>query len=187
MVLGDRQTAVFDVTGFALEGGKSLEFKALPNQRGIELRNDTGSSLPFTLSVQSVDGESSPVATNDYVTPLMPTGAVQRLIINDWPVASQLRSEIDLARDGIADRVAVFVSAEATPIKEPPELDIRTVGGQIVLSWPLTTHAYYVERGTNLGANQNWITLNVVPVVVGGRNEVTLNSLQTQALFRLHQ
>jgi hypothetical protein len=63
MALGDRQRAVFTWGGLAVPGGRSVAFKALNEQRGVEYTNDTGRGTQHYLTLESIDGEAEAVST----------------------------------------------------------------------------------------------------------------------------
>lgn len=174
MLLGDRQTAVFDFGGFRLGGGRSVEVVAQPGTRGVGVRNDAGAVLPFTLNVQHVDGESSMVATNTYGPFSLPTGAVLRLSIDNWPAATHLRSELDLNGDGTTDVTSVLGSTQTVGPPLPPALRIERQGSLIVIAWPLNSQSYFVQTNLSLTKPGAWQTLFLSPTVANGTNSVSV-------------
>jgi hypothetical protein len=99
--------------GLTGQGGKAQEFRALKSRRGVEYCNLTGKPTQHYLRVEAVDGNSSNVTCALFGPFNVPTGAVHCVVLQDWPRARQLRSELDLNADGIPDQVTTVTG---TPI-----------------------------------------------------------------------
>jgi hypothetical protein len=66
--------------------------------------------------------------------------------------------------------------------QEPvPVLRIRCSGGDIVVSWPVTTTAYLLEQYSN----QQWVTVTKPVIIEGSRNQVLFSKATGNGLFRL--
>lgn len=99
--------ATFQWLGLAGEAAKTQEFRALKSQRAVEYCNLTGRSTQHYLRVDAVDGWSSNVTCSVFGPFHVPTGAVHCVVLQDWPRAGRLRSELDLDADGVADQVTM--------------------------------------------------------------------------------
>jgi len=100
-----RQRVLYDISGLRADPGRSLVFTAQPDGRGIEVLNDSGVGIRPSIVVDWIDEKSKTYGTHRFESGEVPNGAVQRLTIGDWPHVTQLRSEIDVNRDGRYERV----------------------------------------------------------------------------------
>jgi hypothetical protein len=184
MVLGERERAVFEWRNLAVAAKNAVQFKALSTQRGVEFRNDTSSTLYPTLTLIWVDGASSTYGTNVFDPVEVPPGAVQRLFIHNWPTATQMRSELDLNRDGEADQVAVLA---AKPRPHPLLLEIATEKDHVVLSWTISTHQVHLEAAASLNQPIVWVPATQAIEIIGQTTRVVLPVTSTQQFFRLSE
>lgn len=188
MQLGVRQSAVFDCSGLSVPSGRAVEFKALDMARGIEVRNDTGEVLHPTLTVTWVDGPSANYGTNRFVLPEVPAGAVQHAVVHDWPVASQVRSEIDINGDGVPDRTEIVTGVAVTP---PSTLaltfQLDATGQNLRLTWPAIGSNPILESTTELGSPGSWTIVTTPRDTVGQFIHVTVPAVAADQFFRLRQ
>jgi hypothetical protein len=98
--------------GLQSEAGKVQEFRALKERRAVEFCNETTHSNTYYLRIDAVDGTSSNSACNVFGPFSVPTGAVHCVVLNDWPRARTVRSELDLNGDGIPDVVTNVTGVE---------------------------------------------------------------------------
>jgi hypothetical protein len=69
-----------------------------------------------------------------------------------------------------------------------PRLAIARSGNQVVLSWPVSAAGYFLEQASALANPSSatvWTPVGVTPVVVGGRNNVTVAAGPGTKAFRL--
>jgi hypothetical protein len=109
---GSNACATFQWMGLAGEGGRAQEFRALKGRRAVEYCNLTGKPTQHYLRVDAVDGDT----TNNHCTVFgpfnVPTGAVQCVVLSDWPRANKVRAELDLDGDGTPDEVTEVAGTE---------------------------------------------------------------------------
>lgn len=114
MELGERARVLFRWRGLNMPGG-SGEFTALPEARGAEFSNDTGSELSYEIVLEVIDGESGTAASRTFGPFTVPNGATHRMVIADWPASTQLLSTIDLNGDGTPESSAPVTGTICTP------------------------------------------------------------------------
>lgn len=186
MALSERERAVFEWSGLPVGAGTAVEFKALSPQRGVEFHNDTGAAVQPTLTLTWVDGASSSFGTNQFDSPGVPPGAVQRLFVHDWPVAAQMRSEIDLNRDGVPDTVEIFFANGVNPSLQLTR-QVDDAGGRMLLSWPLIFADAVLETSEEIGAASTWTPVAQTPETVGQAVRVALPMDAPQRFYRLRR
>jgi hypothetical protein len=64
-----------------------------------------------------------------------------------------------------------------------PPLRVEYLGTDILLSWPAPSTRYFLQRAG--GMTSPWVNVPRPPIVVGGRNEITIPVIPGTALFRL--
>jgi hypothetical protein len=106
LALAKRERAVFEWSGIDLPADQAVEFRALAEGRGVEFRNDSKAALRPVVTLNWMDGASSNLGTNRFESVEVPPGAIQRLVMDQWPSAARLRSELDLNADGTAEQVS---------------------------------------------------------------------------------
>jgi hypothetical protein len=111
-VVHSNACATFQWMGLNAEAGRALEFRALKSRRGVEFCNLNTHSNTYYLRIDAVDGTSSNNACNIFGPFSVPTGAVHCVVLNDWPRARTVRSELDLNGDGIPDVVTNVTGVE---------------------------------------------------------------------------
>jgi hypothetical protein len=178
---GARQRVVFELAGVTIPANAGGEFRILNEARGLEFRNDTGSPVQPLIAARWSDGASGRYGTSQFGPFDVPAGAVQQVFVQDWPVASQLRSEIDLDRDGTVDQVQI-VSANPPPLLS---LQATLATNQIIVSWPRTTLDVYLEVTPSLTSPVPWTAVDDVPEVIGATMRVTLPASDQRTFFRL--
>lgn len=110
--LATNASAVFQWMGLSGEAGRTQEFRALPDRRAVEYRNDTGRPSTHHLRVDAVDGASSNLTCAVFGPFTVPAGAIHGLVLQDWPRGRQARSELDLDADGTPDQVTTVSGIE---------------------------------------------------------------------------
>jgi hypothetical protein len=65
-----------------------------------------------------------------------------------------------------------------------PMLTLTRVGGDVVLSWPVTAIGFELEQAGNLSA-PSWSGAGATPVIVGDHYQVTLPATGSSKFFRL--
>ncbi len=103
--LGSNACAAFQWIGLDGEGGHALEFRAVKNRHAVEYYNDTGKATQHYLRIDAVDGPSSNDTCAVFGPFDVPAGAVQGVVMNDWPRVGEVQSEMDLDADGIPETV----------------------------------------------------------------------------------
>ncbi len=126
--LGLQERAVFKVAGMQLPANGPAEFKALFARRGIEIKNMSNAATRYTLIAETVDGESETTGTAMFGPFDIPAGATHTAVINDWPQASQVRSELDLNGDGTPEEVDVVNGYRCGASPEEPMEDANLNG-----------------------------------------------------------
>jgi hypothetical protein len=107
LVPGESQRVVFNWARLTMGKG-SVEFKALNGLKGVQYKNNSDKAISHMLVIDSVDGASKSASTYVFGPFNIPSGAVQKTTIKDWPVCSQLISEIDFNNDGIIDKTDII-------------------------------------------------------------------------------
>ncbi len=83
---------------------------------------------------------------------------------------------------GTSTNASVTVSNVLFYLPQPPPLQARVSGGDLLLSWPLAAQDYALQSTTNLGDPNSWITLTNAPTIVDLENAVT-NTISGGARF----
>ncbi|MCI0533612.1 MAG: LamG domain-containing protein [Verrucomicrobiales bacterium] len=180
-----QQRLVFEWSDLSVNAGETVGFKTLPSQLGAELINEGTTPLRPSYTVTWADVSSTQHGTRVFGPFELLPGAVQRLLVQDWPAATQLRSEIDLNRDGTTDRIDI-VAGNLVP---PPELSLGVqvdpISGQLVLSWPMTFDSVELQTTANLASPVAWTDISLDPEVVGQTVRVTVPPSASPQFFRL--
>jgi len=71
-------------------------------------------------------------------------------VVHDWPIARQLRSEIDLDRDATPDRIEIVDTG--APSRASLVLHAAAGGDQIILTWAITHQPRYLEQTSSLSS-----------------------------------
>jgi hypothetical protein len=178
---GTSQRTVFEWSGLSVAAGATLEFRSLPAMRGVEIHPDVGDPAQYVLTVNWSDGADASPGIRHFGPFEVPAGAAQRVVIQDWPIVTQVRSELDLDQDGTPDQVEVV--GAITPPSLP--LQATAVGDQLILSWPATAYPVTVETTTSLGGMDPWEPLMVQAETVGQIRQVGLPADDAPRFFRL--
>jgi hypothetical protein len=104
MILGEQQRALFRWAGLSIPGGGEVGFTGLRAAKAADFTNNTGQATTHTLIVDAIDGVAEASGTRIFGPFTVPAGATHRTTIADWPVGSQLRSELDLDGDGVFEQ-----------------------------------------------------------------------------------
>ena len=107
-----QSSAVFRWDGLVAPAGEPQEFRALKDQRAVAYRNLGGAPAHYSLQIEAVDGSSSNMTYATFGPFSVPTGAVQTVVLQDWPIVHQVRSELDLDADGTPDQVTMVTGVE---------------------------------------------------------------------------
>ena len=83
----------------------------------MRLRNDTGIETQHSLALDYGSGETESAGRMIYGPFEVPAGATHRVVASEWPAVEEVRSEIDLDRDGEPDQVEM-VRGRALPALE---------------------------------------------------------------------
>jgi hypothetical protein len=110
---GVRQRVLYELSDLRIGPGRTLVFTALTDGRGIEVLNDSGEGIRPSIVVHWIDEKSKSYGTHRFESAEVPTGAVQRLTIGDWPHATEMRSELDVNRDGRPERVDLLKTSSS--------------------------------------------------------------------------
>jgi len=70
---------------------------------------------------------------------------------------------------------------------QAPSLQAQMNGGNLVLSWPLSSQNFSLQTTTNLAAANSWVTLTNVPAIVNLQNAITNSIIGSQGFYRLIQ
>jgi hypothetical protein len=178
-----RQRVVFELGGMTLPENSGAEFRVLNETRGLELQNDTGGALQPFITVRWSDGASQSSGSRQFGPLEVPPGAVQQIFIQNWPVTTELRSEIDLDRDGAPEQVQIL-TANAPSL---PAVRATVEGNVLVLTWPRTSFPVYLESATTLVPPVPWAPLAVQLEVIGETMRVALPVTESELFFRLRQ
>jgi hypothetical protein len=112
MILGEQQRALFRWAGLAVPGGGEVGFMGVRATKAADFTNNTGQPTTHNLVVDSVDGVAEASSTRIFGPFNVPAGATHRTTIADWPVGSQLRSELDLDGDGVFDQSSIVTGRD---------------------------------------------------------------------------
>jgi hypothetical protein len=175
------QRVICDWSGAGIPAGAAAEFRLLNSTRGFEFRNDTGAATQPTVTLRISDAATSNHTTAVFGPFNVPAGALQQIFIHDWPVAHQVRSEVDLDRDGTADQVRIVAANPATPLA----LHATLTANQIFVTWPRTTLDVRLETTTSLALPAVWTQVDDVPEAVGDTMRVVLPAVEQRRFFRL--
>lgn len=104
MALGERTRLLFRWDRLLLPASGGANFSALPDARGVEFRNDTGTAVSYDLTLEVIDGDSGTAVSYTFGPFDVPAGAIHRVSIADWPASTQLTSTYDLNGDGTPER-----------------------------------------------------------------------------------
>jgi hypothetical protein len=179
------QRLVFEWSGLSVSGGEAVGFRALPSQLGAEFINDGSRLLQPTYTVTWADVPVARHGTRVFGPFEVPPGAVQRIVVQDWPAASQLRHEIDLNRDGTPDRVEIVGGSLVPPLELSLNAQVDSATGQLVLSWPMVAKPVELQTTTSLNPPAVWKDVTMDPEVVGQTVRATLPPSGSQQFFRL--
>jgi hypothetical protein len=114
MTLGDRQRAIFTWVDLALEGGKTLRFKALSEIKGTEYQNLSGSTTHHFLIIDVADGLSGSNSTTIFGPFETKDISIQTASILNWPKSDSLVSQVDTNGDGQIDREETVIGRVCT-------------------------------------------------------------------------
>ncbi len=89
------QRLVFDWSAGTVPAGQTAAFTLLSGSGGFEFRNDTGAAVRPTLTLRFTESGSTNLGTRWFGPFDVPADAVQQVFLEDGPMGSQLRSEID--------------------------------------------------------------------------------------------
>jgi photosystem II stability/assembly factor-like uncharacterized protein len=67
----------------------------------------------------------------------------------------------------------------------PPELNVASTNGHVILSWPAVAFGYVLQTRTNLVATNAWANVTNAPVRSGGAYLLTLGATNQSRFFRL--
>jgi hypothetical protein len=70
---------------------------------------------------------------------------------------------------------------------ELPSLQAQMSGGNLILSWPMSSQNFSLQTTTNLADPNSWQTLTNVPAIVNLQNTVTNPIVGSQGFYRLIQ
>jgi hypothetical protein len=114
MLLGEQQRALFRWAGLSIPAGGEVGFTGLRATKGADFTNHTGQPTVHNLIVDSIDGVAEASGTRIFGPFTVPAGATHRTTIADWPVGSQLRSELDLDGDGVFEQSTLVTGRTCT-------------------------------------------------------------------------
>jgi pimeloyl-ACP methyl ester carboxylesterase len=88
---------------------------------------------------------------------------------------------------GTSTNAQLTVENLAFAIASPPSLQAQTSGGNLILSWPMTSQNFNLQTTTNLANPNSWMTLTNVPAIVNLQNTITNPIVGSQGFYRLIQ
>jgi hypothetical protein len=106
-VISNNACATFQWLGLEAISNRTQEFRALKSRRAVEYCNETTRPTTHYLRIDAVDGASSNNTCAIFGPFNVPTGAVHCVVLQDWPRARQVRSELDLDADGTLDQITM--------------------------------------------------------------------------------
>jgi hypothetical protein len=116
MEFNNNEVGSFAWSGLNLLKGESAAFEALPGSKAVQFTNNSPRPARYTLKVDSEDDGAGFYQTR-YFGPIdLPAGAAQKLVLHGWPVLDEVRSELDVDKDGVADHVAII---QGNPSPDP--------------------------------------------------------------------
>lgn len=151
---GSNTLALFSWSGLeALPAGASVRFGADTTRLGAVLVNDSATPLRPTLSILTppAPGVLQPLS-NSVALPALPAGAaIGSYLLGTTPGrAPRLRFELDRDRDRRPD-LQWIVAPEVPPEPGTPTLRAARAGDRIVLSWPVSSAAWWLTSAEDLG------------------------------------
>jgi hypothetical protein len=112
----------------------------------------------------------------------VPAGAVQQLVIQDWPQVTRLRVETDLDQDGVPDLVNHIWADSLLPLAVEPD----PIGHQMVISWPATATGFLLEAASALDTpTLPWTLVDPPYATNGNRISVSVPTVDGNRFFRL--
>ena len=181
LALGAQDRAVFHWEGLDAGAGDKVEFRALIDNKAVELVNHSGTTLHPQLMLQWVNGKSA-AGTNGYGTLVIPPGASHRLTLANWPDSRILLSEMDLNGDGKPDVIQSLTPASYVrrPLLDKPRfnanrvLTLRVYGDEGA--------GYVMETSANL---LQWVPVATNTVVKGRFDFVEKNPTDFARFYRV--
>lgn len=116
MELGVQQRLMFRWADLATPGGGKVAFSADRDARSAEYDNDTGGATNHYLIVDSYDGAAQQGGAWRFGPFTVPNGATQRTTVANWPIGSQLRSELDKDGDGVFEESTVVRGVKCSAV-----------------------------------------------------------------------
>jgi hypothetical protein len=117
MDLGEQQRLMFRWAELATPGGGKVAFSANRDAKSADYDNDTGTTTHHYLIVDSIDTRENveQAGTWRFGPFNIPNGATHRTTVANWPIGSQLRSELDKDGDGVFEESSVVTGTWCTP------------------------------------------------------------------------
>jgi pimeloyl-ACP methyl ester carboxylesterase len=88
---------------------------------------------------------------------------------------------------GTSTNAQLTVENLAFSVSLPPSLQAQMDGGNLMLSWPMSSQNFSLQTTTNLADPNSWTTLPNVPAIVNLQNAVTNPVVESQRFYRLKQ
>ncbi|MEO8427101.1 MAG: IPT/TIG domain-containing protein [Verrucomicrobiota bacterium] len=177
--------------------GDKLTYTILVTNQGPEAANNVtltdslpaGVDLFFSLSNRGTCVESNHVVKCDFGTLANAESVTVKLIVTvraDTVLtnsASVTGTEFD--PDTSNNSMTVVTGAPVGP-PAAVELSIRQISNNsLEISWPITTTSFVLERTGSLVPPASWTTVAGTPLVIGGKNVVSVNLTGAMQFYRL--
>ncbi len=185
MLATNRPGLVLNWENLAVNAGRALEVRALPDQTGADLVNQSGRALSVVLRVERADAGRQTNVTERFGPFAIPSGGVQRVELPD-PALPRLRVSLDAEGDGVFEHRALTLPAGAPPPTMKLQAELIPTG--LRLRWPVAAEPWGLETTDTLGLGAVWKPVDATPVAVDAATQaVTVSVAESARYFRLRR
>ena len=125
LAIDEEESALFHWLGLAVPGGTSVGFGADKAARAVSFDNNTGAVTHHMLTLDYGSGANESYGRMLYGPFDVPAGASQRVVLANWPEVNEVRSELDLDRDGTVDESTTVTGHPGdTPLAQGVNADL---------------------------------------------------------------
>jgi hypothetical protein len=114
--MGDRERAVFRVSGLTIGAGGRVDVAASGDQRGVAI--SASQAITYNLTVETADGMSGKSGAFTYGPFTLPAGGTHRQVLASWPESGTLSSEEDADGDGTPERIGTVAGLDCASADE---------------------------------------------------------------------